>query len=61
MLLAVFHLIIDLLLNLNMVQNEVFYFFQAPLTTGEVLLQSALILHLEGRRDSDIIIEPPAS
>lgn len=64
MLLAAFHLIIDLHLNLNMVQNEAFYFpsfIQAPLTTGEVLLESVLTLNLEGRWEPRNITEPSAS
>lgn len=52
MILAVFPIIIDLRLNLNMVQNEVFYFLssvQAPLTAGEVLWLSAITLILKSR------------
>lgn len=47
MILAELPIIIDLLLNLNMVQNEVFHFLsfvQAPLNTAEVFLLSALML-----------------
>lgn len=64
MILAVFPIIIDLHLNLNMVQNEVFYFLcsvQAPLTIGEVLWLSAIMLNLEGRWEPHTSAEPPAS
>lgn len=55
MILAVFPIITDLHLNLNIVQNEVFYFLssvQAPLTTREVLWLSAVMVNLEGRREA---------
>lgn len=51
MILLVFCIIIDLYLNLNTVQNEVFSFpgsIQAPLATGEVLWLFAEMLNLEG-------------
>lgn len=64
MVLAVFPIIIDLHLNLNIVQNEVFYFLysvQAPLTTGEVLWLFAIMLNLEGRWEAHNCTEPSAS
>lgn len=64
MILAVFPIIIDLHLNLDMVQNEVFYFLssvQAPLTTGEVLWLSAIMQNVEGRQEARNCTEPLAS
>lgn len=53
MVLAVFPIITDLRLNLNVAHNEAFYFLssvQAPLATGETLRLSAAMLNLEGAR-----------
>lgn len=64
MILAVFHIIIDLHLNLNIVQNEVFYFLcsvQAPLGTREVFWLFAIMLNLEGSREACSRTEPSAS
>lgn len=61
MILAVLPIIIDLLLNLNMVQNEEFYFLrcvQAPLDTGEVLSLFVIMLNLEGRWEACNTTEP---
>lgn len=64
MVLAVFPVIIDLHLNLNLVQNEVFYFHcsvQGPLGTGEVLWLFAIMQNLEGRWEACNLTEPLAS
>ena len=64
MVLAVFPIIIDLHLNLNMVQNEAFYFLssvQAPLTTGEVPWLSAIMQNLEDMQEVRNCAEPLAS
>lgn len=64
MVLAVFPIIIDLHLNLNIAQNEVFYFHcsvQAPLGRGEVLWLFAIMQYLEGRWKACNLTEPLAS
>lgn len=64
MILAVFPVIIDLHLNLNIVQNEVFYFLcsvQAPLGIREVFWLFAIMLNLEGRWEACNCTEPLAS
>ncbi len=64
MIVAVVPIIIDLHLNLNIVQNEEFYFLssvQAPLTTGEVLWLFGIMLNLEGRWEARDCTEPLAS
>ena len=64
MILAACHTIVDLHLNLNIAQTEVFYFLcsvQAPLGTGEALWLFAMMLNLEGRWAACICTDTMAS